>query len=150
MSGHSVVRVPVVPGILDHQAGVVGNLKPLHPPNELSSVGDKFKTRKREKNDKLFTRSILDFTTYVFPENMGPRISWGGRGRVALTLIAPTRAHRVAHLNVAPCDGRDTRACSHARHSPTKQLNKRDRVTSFGKRPHRLWSGCALCIPAPF
>ena len=33
MGGHSVLVVAIVFGVFDHEAGLVGNLEPLHPPD---------------------------------------------------------------------------------------------------------------------
>lgn len=72
MSGDSILIIPIIFSIFDHEAGMVGNLEPLHTSDQL---------RPETYNAERFTRPLVgekrDFT-YDFPENMGPRISCSG------------------------------------------------------------------------
>ena len=99
MSGHSVLVVAIVFGILDHQTSVIGNLKPLHASDQLSPAhtgrereGGREREREREREGgregerergrereggRVVSVKGGEWLTYDFPENMGPRMSCG-------------------------------------------------------------------------
>ena len=87
MSGHSVLVVAIVFGILDHQTSVIGNLKPLHASDQLSPAHterergrEEGREREREREGgggRVVSVKGGEWLTYDFPENMGPRMSCG-------------------------------------------------------------------------
>ena len=36
VSGHTLIAIAIVPGVFDHEAGVIGNSETAHPTNQLS------------------------------------------------------------------------------------------------------------------
>lgn len=70
MSGHTILVIADIFGVLDHEAGVVGHLEPLHPSYQLRPDIQQWKLK-----------AVVgwgEILTYDFPENMGPRISCNG------------------------------------------------------------------------
>ena len=82
MGGHVVGVIANVLCILDHEAGVVGDLEPLHTSDQLSPGEEGewrswFSQHTGEAGPQ--GKGVFVRLTYDFPENMGPRMSCSER-----------------------------------------------------------------------